>query len=322
MASADISRPSGPSLYEFFLGGSDHRPADEALAAELEAAYPGAGQLARDNRAFTLRAVQWCAVMLGTGLFLELGAGLPSGLPVHDAARKGVTDARVIYVDRDPVVVSHCRAVYAGIGGTGVVAGDVTEPGKVLESAAALGADLTEPAACVLCGTLSSMDAETARSVVAGFAAALAPGSAVIISCATYADPDLSARMSGIYAAAGTFADHDAETVEGFFRAGGLRLSHLARVQDTRCWPLCPVGGLPGAACVVGGIGIKDLAPIGPRNSASRVAFSPAAGSPVSRQAGTTLRTGRRKGGARRSRRAGTVLAAAARACSAATPAA
>ncbi len=261
MAAADITRPSGPGLYEYFLGGSDHRPADEALAAELEAAYPEVGQLARDNRAFTLRAVQWCASMLGTGLFLELGAGYPCGQAVHDAARRGVTDARVIYADRDPVVVSHCRAVYAGIEGVGVVSGDVREPGKVLESAVALGADLAEPAACVLGGTLSGMDAETARSVVAGFAAALAPGSAVIISCATYADQELAARMSAIYAPAGTFVSHDAETAESFFKAGGLRLSHLGRVQDSRCWPLCPVGGLPGAACVIGGIGIKDLSP-------------------------------------------------------------
>lgn len=260
MSAADLGKPSGPSLYEYFLGGPDHRPADKALAAELEAACPQVGQLARDNRSFVLRAVQWSASMLTIGQFLELGAGLPSDPSVHLAARAGMTDARVVYVDRDPVVLSHCRAVYGGTEGVWVLAGDVTEPGNVLDAAVSLGAvGLAQPVACILGGTLSAVDAETARSVVAGFAGALAPGSAVIISCACYEDRDLAARMSAIYAAAGTFVNHDTETVEGFFKAGGLRLSHLGRVQDTRCWPLCSADGKAAAGGqVIGGIGIRD----------------------------------------------------------------
>ena len=192
--------------------------------------------------------------MLDTAQFLDLGCGLPSRPAVHDAARAGYEDARVVYLDKDPVVVSHAAALMAGPG-LAAVQSDAADPVTALLDAEGTGLiDLTRPACLILGCTLSAMAADVARNAVAGYAEALVPGSCIIISCASYADPARGERMAELYSAAGPWHDHDREAVESFFAAGDLRLVR-GKVGDVRCWPL--TADHDEGAAVLGGIGVR-----------------------------------------------------------------
>ena len=254
----NASVPSGPRIRDYYLGGKDNFAADRDLAERLEAeaeGYASVRDLVRASRAFTLRAVQWSASMLSIGQYLNVGCGLPSRPAVHDAARDGYPDARVVYADSDPMVVSHAAALMAGPGLAALQA-DPTDVPAVLRDPEVTGLlDFAQPACIVLGGILSSMDAETARTAVAGYAGVLAPRSAVIIACIHYDDPMLGQRMTALSGSAGTWLNHDKDEIASFFGAAGLRLVRT-RIGDVRCWPLLPEKDPP--AAVIGGVGVKD----------------------------------------------------------------
>ena len=256
----DASRPLAPRIYDFLLGGKDNYAADRALGEELLRLSPGLDDLARVNRAFVLKAVQWSASMLGIGQFLDLGCGLPSRPYVHTAARQGCEDARVVYVDRDPMVICHAAALEAGPGLAAVKA-DVSDPGRVLEVVADLAVagagrliDFRQPVCAIFGGTLSAMPADVARNAVRGYMAALARGSAVIISCASYADREHGVVMEKAFAPAADWRNHSLAEVESFFAAANLRVMR-GRVADVASWPMLPAE-TPDVA-VLGGIGVK-----------------------------------------------------------------
>ena len=255
----DPARPSAPRVYDYLLGGKDNFPPDRELAERLADGDPGLRRMARENRAFVLKAVAWCGSMLNRGQFIDLGCGMPSRPAVHDAARGPKPGARVAYVDRDPVVLSHARALDGGGEGIAVVEADVSDPASVLGDEGLLEViDLSVPVAVVLGGTLSAMPADVARSTVKGFAEAMAPGSAVVISCASYADRELGERMASLFGETAGWHNHGPADISSFFAAGGLRISQ-GRVMDLHCWPLCPAGGAPAESGgrVLGGVGIR-----------------------------------------------------------------
>ena len=254
----DAAVPSAPRIYDYLLGGKDNFQADRDLAEAMQAeARDGTGvrELALANRRFVLKAVTWSASMLGVSQFLDLGCGLPLRPAVHDAARDGCAEARVVYVDNDPMVLSHVAALQAGEG-LGAALADVSDPAAALLAIADLGViDLRRPCALIFGGTLSGMTVPEAGDAVAGFASALAPGSAVIACCARYDDEGHAERMAGIYASAGRWLNHSRDDVAGFLGAGKLRLIR-GRVADVRCWPMMPAE--TPAACMLGAVGVKD----------------------------------------------------------------
>ena len=257
---AGMSVPNGPRVKDYFLGGKDNYAADRAKAEDLEAAAQAHSrtsirEMVRLNRAFTLKAVTWAASMLGIGQFLDLGCGLPSRPSVHEAARDGYPDARVVYADSDPLVMVHVAALQNGPGLAAVQADDLADPVPVLREVREL-LDFTGPACIVLGGVLSGMGADAARKAVAGYAGVLAPGSAMVISCAVYGDPEFGDRMAGLFG--GSWFNHSLADVSSFFEAGGLRIIH-ERVMDVRCWPACPLGEQEQrGGLVLGGIGIRE----------------------------------------------------------------
>lgn len=263
-APVDASIPSAPRVYNFLNGGKDNFDADRRLAGKMLGTCPEAGRLAGTDRLFTLSGARLAASKHGIAQFIDLGCGLPLTPAVHDAARDGCPEAVVVYTDKDPMVVSHVSALVSGPG-LAVVKADASDPARVLEVVADLEVpgtgrliDFGQPAAVILGGTLSTMDSATARAVVAAYAKALAPGSAVIISCASFADPEAGAAMEEMSAAAGPWVNHGHEDVASFFAAGGLRIVH-GRVMDLACWPACPVTAQDQASAqVLGGIGIVD----------------------------------------------------------------
>ena len=126
----DTTLPNMARVYNYWLGGKDNFPADRAEADLLLGIYPPLRDLVRENRAFVTRAVAWAAGQ-GISQFLDLGAGLPASPAVHQAARAVQPAARVAYVDNDPVVLAHARALLAGEGVTAVAA-DLRDPAAVL----------------------------------------------------------------------------------------------------------------------------------------------------------------------------------------------
>lgn len=253
----DASVPNGSRMYRYLLDGKGSFAADREAADKLQAQALSHGASIREmvqvNRAFVLRGVTWCASALSIGQFLDVGCGDVLKPAVHDAARDGYEGARVVYVDIDPVVMLHVTHLQRGPG-LGAVLADAADPASVLGDEAVRDLlDFTRPACVVLGGTLSAMDAATARAAVAGYAKALVPGSAMIISCASYADPEFGAEMAALFAAAsngaGQWRNHDKETVASFFAAGGLR---LVRAD---VGPVLRDQERPGE--VLGGVGIK-----------------------------------------------------------------
>ena len=112
-------------IYDYVLGGKDNYAADRAEAERLVAIYPQLPRLARHNRLFLVRAVTWLA---GRGIrqFLDIGCGLPTAQNTHQIAQAARSDCRVAYVDSDPVVVTHARALLSGAGVT-AVPGDLAD---------------------------------------------------------------------------------------------------------------------------------------------------------------------------------------------------
>ena len=251
---SDLTIPNPARIYDYLTGGRDNFAADRDFGDALAAEVPGLRGLARDGRGFMIRSVTWSASR-GVGQFLDLGCGLPSSPNVHETARATRPDARVVYVDNDPVVLRHARLLLAG-DGAAVVGGDVREPGAVLADPGLRVIDFTRPCAVLAGGVLSAMDAEEARNAVATFAAVLAPGSTLAVSCVSYADPGFGERISATFAEATgrTWISHPAETIQGWFDGAGLRVIR-GQVANVRCWPMAgPQAGRQ--AVTLGGVGL------------------------------------------------------------------
>jgi hypothetical protein len=152
VAEFDPSKPSIARVYDYLLNGKDNFAADREVAERLLAVAPLTAEVTRENRQFMARAVTWAAGR-DISQFIDLGCGMPTAPNTHLTARAAIADARVAYVDNDPVVLTHLRAL-AGKGDPGVtvMGGDVREVDTILGAVTA-GVDLTAPT-CLLMGFL------------------------------------------------------------------------------------------------------------------------------------------------------------------------
>ena len=239
-AGFDPSTPNMARVYDYWLGGKDHYAADRAEGDRLLEIYPQLADLVQENRAFIIRAVTMAAD-LGISQFIDLGAGLPASPAVHQAARKVMPEARVAYVDTDPVVLSHARALLATSDGVTAAEADLRDPVAVLGHPHLRAViDPARPLCIILGAVLHFIGADAACAVTAGYVSLMAPGSYLIISCASLDDPELAKQLSAEYTPA-TWHNHPAEVVESFF--GGLELAGpgLTEAQTWRPWLTEPV---------------------------------------------------------------------------------
>ena len=239
-AGFDPSTPNMARVYDYWLGGKDHYAADRAEGDRLLEIYPQLADLVQENRAFIIRAVTMAAD-LGISQFIDLGAGPPASPAVHQAARKVMPEARVAYVDTDPVVLSHARALLATSDGVTAAEADLRDPAAVLGHPHLRAViDPARPVCIILGAVLHFMGADAACAVTAGYVSLMAPGSYLIISCASLDDPELAKQLSAEYTPA-TWHNHPAEVVESFF--GGLELAGpgLTGAQTWRPWLTEPV---------------------------------------------------------------------------------
>ncbi len=171
-------------VYDALLGGKDNYAADRVVADKLAAAKPALRPNVRANRAYLGRVVRYLAAEAGIRQFLDLGTGLPSLDNTHEVAQRAAADSRIVYVDNDPVVLAHARAllVSADEGATAYLQADIREPAAILEQAAAT-LDFSKPVAVMLLGVLYMIpDADGPHEMVGAYLSALVPGSYLAIS--------------------------------------------------------------------------------------------------------------------------------------------
>ncbi|MFD6184157.1 SAM-dependent methyltransferase [Streptomyces goshikiensis] len=200
----DISVPSVSRIYDYYLGGSHNFEVDRQAARRAMEFMPGLPKIMQANRAFMRRAVRY-AVGQGVTQFLDIGSGIPTFGNVHEIARAASPEARVVYVDHDPVAVAHSRAVLAGDDHADIVAADLRKPREIL-AAPEVGRllDLGRPVALLLVAVLHFLEgADDPYAAVAGLRDALAPGSLLVLTHASYEGIPLTEEVAagtvGVY---------------------------------------------------------------------------------------------------------------------------
>ncbi|QXJ24621.1 SAM-dependent methyltransferase [Actinomadura graeca] len=130
--------PHAARIWNYLLGGKDNYPADRTAAEQYAAAYPPIRDLARQGRSFLQRVVRYLAAEAGVRQFLDVGAGLPTADNTHEVAQRAAPDSRVVYVDNDPLVLVHSRALLTNLtsqGRTHYIPADLRMPGPILDQA-------------------------------------------------------------------------------------------------------------------------------------------------------------------------------------------
>ncbi|SEU46368.1 SAM-dependent methyltransferase [Nonomuraea wenchangensis] len=241
----DPDVPNAARMYNYFLGGKDHFPADVAAARKVQTLEPVVVEASRENRHFLRRAVTFLTEQ-GIRQFLDIGAGLPSQGNVHEIS----PEARVVYVDNDPVVIAHGRALMAGHKGelVRVLLGDAREPHAILTDPQVAGfLDFSQPLALLMVGLLHFVpDRQNADQVVATLTAALGPGSYVVISHGTGEKHDRqnAAAIGQVYESAMPYQMRTRAEIERFFTGLDLVEPGLVPVTDWR--PDGITEGVPG----------------------------------------------------------------------------
>jgi S-adenosyl methyltransferase len=176
--------PNVARIYDYMLGGKDNFPADRDAAEQILVAFPEARDGVRENRAFLRNVVRYLAGEVGIRQFLDIGAGLPTQQNVHQVAQEAATDARVVYVDNDPVVCVHGRVLLADTDAVAMVEADLREPERILTDPATQRLiDFSQPVAVLLVAILHFIaDADDPYAVVARLRDAMAPGSYLVIA--------------------------------------------------------------------------------------------------------------------------------------------
>ena len=195
------TEPNIARMYTYWLQGKDHYAVDRAAASKILERFPEVAEVARANRAFVTRAVRYLADQ-GITQFLDIGSGLPARPNVHETARSVTPGARVVYVDLDPVVLAHARALLAVDKNVGVVAGDVRDPARFLRAVAGTGViDSIRPTGVLLTSLLHFLTAAEADTAAAVLREWMAPGSYLVISAGTSTgtDPELIRLLQDAY---------------------------------------------------------------------------------------------------------------------------
>jgi O-methyltransferase involved in polyketide biosynthesis len=183
MRDFDTSVPHIARVYDYWLGGKDNFAADRVMGERTLQAYPNLVYSVRANRAFLARAVRFLA---GQGIrqFLDIGTGIPTANNTHEVAQRIAPDSRIVYVDNDPVVLSHAKALLKSTpaGACAYLDADLRDPDAIL-AAAAQTLDFGQPVAVMLIAVMHFVgDDAQASAIMRRLTAACAPGSYVTLS--------------------------------------------------------------------------------------------------------------------------------------------
>ncbi|UIX31814.1 SAM-dependent methyltransferase [Streptomyces sp. GQFP] len=236
----DTTKAHPARVYDVFLGGKDNYPADRDAAAAALAANPRGYLDVRHNRDFMRRAVTTLAADDGIRQFLDIGTGLPTQDNVHQIAQRIYPDARVVYVDNDPIVLAHARALLTSgpEGRTDYIDADFNDPAQILEQARKT-LDFDQPIALVLAAILHFVAEPEAYDIVRELVDALPSGSRLVLSHLTEdLNPENIRAVQRTYTERGfTFVLRSQAEVERFFEENGLALDEPGVVPAHRWRP-------------------------------------------------------------------------------------
>ncbi|WP_460402768.1 SAM-dependent methyltransferase [Actinophytocola sediminis] len=181
--SIDLDRPNAARVYDYLLGGAANFAQDRVFAEQVLEVMPQARTAARLNRAYLRRAVHFC-VESGIRQFIDIGSGIPTAGNVHEIAKGLDQDTRVLYVDSEPVAVTHSELILRGIDNAEAIRADLTDPDSILGSdAAARLIDFSQPVAVLMVAVLHFIpDSAEPHQAVARYVDAMAPGSHLVVS--------------------------------------------------------------------------------------------------------------------------------------------
>jgi len=203
----DTTRPHPARIYDYGLGGKNHFAADREVAEKVLASMPAARTVARENRKFLGRAVRFLAAEAGIRQFLDIGSGLPATENVHEVAQRAAPSSRVVYVDNDPLVLVHARALLTSSpeGRTGYILADLRDPQAILADPVTRDVlDFTQPIALMLVSVLPFLrDEDRPAEILAALLGALPSGSYLAATHTTAEhDPHGWASVARAYSAA------------------------------------------------------------------------------------------------------------------------
>jgi len=180
----DTSAPHSARVWNYWLGGKDHYPVDRIVGDQVMAMFPDITRLARADRAFLGRAVQYLAGQAGIRQFLDIGTGLPTANNTHQVAQAIAPESRIVYVDNDPLVLVHARALLTSTpeGACDYIDADLRDTDKILSEAART-LDFTQPVALMLLGIMGQIaNSDQPESVIKRLLDALPSGSYLALS--------------------------------------------------------------------------------------------------------------------------------------------
>jgi S-adenosyl methyltransferase len=257
----DTTRAHTARIWNYWLGGKDNYPVDRAVGDQIRQLHPGIGDYALADREFLGRAVRYLAGEAGIRQFLDIGTGLPTVDNTHEVAQRVAPESRIVYVDNDPLVLVHARALLASTpeGATDYIDADLHDPARILAQAAQT-LDLSSPVAITMLGVVIFIndDAE-AYSIVRGFMEAVPSGSYLVLSH-TITSPE----MPDVDAAVAFWNEHGTpkltqrtpEQVARFFDE--MELLAPGVVSCSRWRPeAAPDGGQSDEVAMFGGVGRK-----------------------------------------------------------------
>jgi hypothetical protein len=245
-------------MYDYLLGGKDNYAADRAAAEAGLKVWPEGAFTARANRAFLGRVVRYLAGQEGIRQFLDIGTGIPTAGNTHAVAQAAAPESRVVYVDYDPVVLAHARALLTGseAGATEYIDADLRNTGSILSQAARL-LDFARPVAVTLIAILHAIpDSDDPHAIVARLVDAVPPGSYLVLS---HLGSDLLSpqALQGLEdtwrgKVQQQFTWRSREQVARFFEGTELVEPGLVRIEEWRPEPAPGETGKSAIWCAVG----------------------------------------------------------------------
>ena len=256
----DTTVPHSARIWNYWLGGKDNYEIDRMAGDEYAKVFPGIVDVARASRQFLTRTIRYLAGEAGVRQFLDVGTGLPTADNTHQVAQQVAPEARIVYVDNDPLVLAHARALLTSTpeGATAYIHADLSDTGKIMTEAAET-LDFTEPVALILSGIMGHVtDTDEARSIVRRLMDALPSGSYLSLNDGTSViAPEEFQEAQEDYNQSGAlpYVLRTPDEIASFF--DGLELVEPGVVSCPRWRPEPSQIGQPADVDAFGGVGRK-----------------------------------------------------------------
>ncbi|MFE9364594.1 SAM-dependent methyltransferase [Streptomyces sp. NPDC006978] len=232
---ADV--PHSARVWNYLLGGKDNYPADAEVGEMILQAFPDIAGIARDQRAFLARSVRFLAAEAGIRQFLDIGTGLPTANSTHEIAQWTAPESRIVYVDNDPLVLTHARALLTSTpeGACAYIDADVRDTGRVIEEAART-LDLGRPVGLTLLGIMGQLpDEEDPWALVSRLLGELASGSYLVLADGTDTSDTMNRAIEAYNAhSASSYHLRSPARIAAFFDGLDLVEPGVVRTSDWR----------------------------------------------------------------------------------------